>query len=212
MEGAPSLRLYDRRSYLTEVYRNALAREVRALGYEIENRRDVGGRDKGFEIAGVSQEILETCSRRSGRRDAAVADFTQTRGRAPTNNEIAVLIRETRPDKLQEISTEQVRHLQKERVAPDERIRLRMLHEEAIKQSSPLRLEHQAAEGSLAHAQEHILERLSVAKEHEILTEALRHGRGQVELSALQGHISAERTSGSLIGAGDEIAPRLIGR
>src|SRR5216683_2914027 len=30
--------LYERRSYLTEVYRNALAREVRALGYEVENR------------------------------------------------------------------------------------------------------------------------------------------------------------------------------
>src|SRR6266567_6588306 len=32
---------YERRRYLTEVYRNALAREVRALGYEIENRHDV---------------------------------------------------------------------------------------------------------------------------------------------------------------------------
>ncbi len=29
---------YERRSYLTEVYRNTLAHEVRALGYEIENR------------------------------------------------------------------------------------------------------------------------------------------------------------------------------
>jgi len=57
--------LYERRSYLTEVYRNALSREVRTLGYEIENRRDVAGKDKGFEIAGVSQEILDNYSRRS---------------------------------------------------------------------------------------------------------------------------------------------------
>ena len=34
--------IYDRRAYLTEVYRNALAREVRDLGYEIETRRDAG--------------------------------------------------------------------------------------------------------------------------------------------------------------------------
>lgn len=47
--------LYERRSYLTEVYRNTLAREVRALGYEVENRHDVRGRDKGFEIAGFSR-------------------------------------------------------------------------------------------------------------------------------------------------------------
>ena len=46
--------LYERRAYLTEVYRNALAREVRGLGYEIEPRRDSKGKDHGFEIRGVS--------------------------------------------------------------------------------------------------------------------------------------------------------------
>ncbi len=38
-------------AYLTEVYRNSLARQVRLLGYEIENRRDGRGSDCGFEIA-----------------------------------------------------------------------------------------------------------------------------------------------------------------
>ena len=68
--------LYERRSYLTEVYRNALAREVRALGYEIENRHDVRGRDKGFEIAGFSQDLLDKYSQRSAQRDAAIQEFT----------------------------------------------------------------------------------------------------------------------------------------
>ena len=63
--------LYERRSYLTEVYRNALAREVRALGYEVENRHDVRGRDKGFEIAGFSQDLVDKYSQRSAKRDAA---------------------------------------------------------------------------------------------------------------------------------------------
>jgi len=63
--------LYERRSYLTEVYRNALAREVRALGYEVESRHDVRGRDKGFEIAGFSQDLLDKYSQRSAQRDAA---------------------------------------------------------------------------------------------------------------------------------------------
>src|SRR5580704_5980848 len=35
--------IYERRAYLSEVYRNALAREVRALGYEVENQRDAKG-------------------------------------------------------------------------------------------------------------------------------------------------------------------------
>jgi conjugative relaxase-like TrwC/TraI family protein len=36
--------IYERRAYLTEIYRNALAREVQRLGYTIEDRRDAKGR------------------------------------------------------------------------------------------------------------------------------------------------------------------------
>jgi conjugative relaxase-like TrwC/TraI family protein len=57
--------LYERRACLTEVYRNALAREARGLGYEIESHRDSKGRDHGFEIRGVSNELLEKYSVRS---------------------------------------------------------------------------------------------------------------------------------------------------
>jgi conjugative relaxase-like TrwC/TraI family protein len=198
--------LYERRSYLTEVYRNALAREVRALGYEIENRHDVRGRDKGFEIAGFSQDLLDKYSQRSAQRDAAIQEFTQSRGRAPTDNEVAVLVRETRADKLQEISTERVRNLQQDRLTPDQRQMLRDALNEAQTLSHSPQVNRGMHGASLAYSQEHIFERLSVAREHEVLTEALRHGRGNVELSDLQGSLSLERAKGTLISAGDEIA------
>lgn len=104
--------LYARRVYLTEVYRNVLANEVRALGYEIEPRRDSRGRDLGFEIRGVSQDLLDRYSQRSAQRDAAISQFTKQNGRRPTDNEVAVLVQETRADKLAEIATEQVRQQQ----------------------------------------------------------------------------------------------------
>jgi conjugative relaxase-like TrwC/TraI family protein len=198
--------LYERRSYLTEVYRNALAREVRALGYEVENRHDVRGRDKGFEIAGLSQDLLDKYSQRSAQRDAAIQEFTRERGRVPTDNEVAVLVRETRADKLQEISTEQVRNLQQERMTPDEKQMLREgLNEAQTKPRSP-KLNRGMHEASLAYSQEHVFERLSVAREHEVLTEALRHGRGNVELSDLKGSLFLERSKGVLISSRDEIA------
>jgi conjugative relaxase-like TrwC/TraI family protein len=198
--------LYERRSYLTEVYRNALAREVRALGYEVENRHDVRGRDKGFEIAGFSQDLLDKYSQRSAQRDSAIQEFTNSRGRAPTDNEVAVLVRETRADKLQEISTERVRNLQQERMTPDEKQMLREILNEAQTQSHSPQINRGVHEASLSYSQEHIFERLSVAREHEVLTEALRHGRGYVELSDLQASLSLERAKGTLISAGDEIA------
>src|SRR6266567_2944151 len=198
--------LYERRSYLTEVYRNALAHEVRILGYEIENRRDNRGRDKGFDLVGCSQDLLDKYSQRSAQRDAAIQKFTRERGRAPTDNEVAVLVRETRADKLQEISTERVRNLQQERLSTDERQTLREVLNEAQTKSYSPQINRGMHEASLAYSQEHIFERLSVAREHEVLTEALRHGRGNVELSDLQGALSLEHVKGTLITSGDEIA------
>src|SRR5580700_5680626 len=100
--------IYERRAYLTEVYRNSLAREVRALGYEIEDRRDTKGRDYGFEIRGVSDELLAKFSQRSHQRDRAIEAFVAERGRRPTDNEVAVLVRESRADKLTAISTREL--------------------------------------------------------------------------------------------------------
>src|SRR6202167_1599050 len=198
--------LYERRSYLIEVYRNALAREVRVLGYEIENRHDVRGRDKGFEIAGFSHDLLDKYSQRSAQRDAAIQEFTRERGRVPTDNEVAVLVRETRADKLQEISTERVRNLQQERMTPDERQALRDgLNEARTKSHSP-QINRGAHGASLAYSQEHIFERLSVAREHEVLTEALRHGRGKVHHSELKGTLALEESSGLMLRDGQGIA------
>src|ERR1700721_1361377 len=79
--------IYERRAYLSEVYRNALAREVQALGYEIESQRDSKGHDAGFEIRGVPKELLAKFSQRSVQRDQAIEEFVATHGRSPTDNE-----------------------------------------------------------------------------------------------------------------------------
>ena len=91
-----------------------------ALGYEIENQRDAKGRDAGFEIRGVPQELLAKFSQRSHQRDGAIAAFVEQRGRRPTDNEVAVLVRESRADKLTEISTRELRQKQRARLTPDE--------------------------------------------------------------------------------------------
>jgi conjugative relaxase-like TrwC/TraI family protein len=194
--------IYERRAYLTEVYRNSLAGRVRSLGYEIENRRDARGRDAGFEIRGVSEELLTKYSQRSRQRDEAIEEFTETKGRPPTDNEVAVLVRETRPDKLIEISTDEVRSRQRSRLRKEEASALAELRAEAAVRPTS----HQAAEPSLRYAEDHVFERLSVARDHEILTEALRHGRGQINHSELKGTLILEESSGSILRDRNEIA------
>ena len=198
--------LYERRAYLTEVYRNALAREVYNLGYEIEMRRDSRGRDHGFEIRGVSDQLLEKYSVRSAQRDAAIERFTLENGRKPTNNEVAVLVRESRADKLAEISTERLRTQQQARLLPGERHALKHLHEESVDRAGLIPHELLQAAESLQYAKEHLFERSSVVREHELMTEALRHGRGKIDRRQLRGAMELEQSQGSLIRAGNNLA------
>ena len=194
--------IYERRAYLTEVYRNSLARQVSSLGYDLENRRDAKGRDAGFEIRGVSQELLARYSQRSRQRDEAIEEFTETKGRSPTDNEVAVLVRESRPDKLIEISSDEVRSRQRSRLRKEEADVLAELREAAAFRPRP----REAAEPSLQHAEDHVFERVSVARDYEILTEALRHGRGQIDHSELKGTLALEESSGAILRDGNEIA------
>lgn len=199
--------IYSRREYLTEIYRNVLAREVRNLGYEIENRRDQRGRDRGFEIRGVSQELIETFSQRSHQRDQAIAEFTRENGRRPTDNEVAVLVRETRPDKLQEISTTEVRERQQARLSPEQTRSLVEGKAQALEVAHDgKQVDLKPAAESFEYARDHIFERVSVAHDYDLMTGALRHGRGQIDHGDLRGTMQIEEASGRLLRSGPEVA------
>jgi conjugative relaxase-like TrwC/TraI family protein len=200
--------VYEQRAYLTEVYRNALACEVRTLGYEIEDRRSSKGRNLGFEIKGVSDELQEKYSQRSEQRDRAIAEFVESKGRQPSDNEIAVLVRESRADKLVEISTAEVHSRQTARLTPEESLTLEQIRETVLERSQKQRLEPESAVPSLDYARQHVFERVSVALDHELLTEALRHGRGRIDLSELKGEFALAESNGDILRAGKEVATR----
>jgi conjugative relaxase-like TrwC/TraI family protein len=194
--------IYERCSYLTEVYRNALAREVRKLGYGIESRQNTRGRDKGFEIRGVPEDLLAKYSQRSRQRDKAIRQFVAGTGRQPTDNEVAILVRDSRPDKLVEISTKEVRKRRLSRLTPEEFQALEGVQHK--RDSIPITLDRCVA--SLEYAKDHIFERVSVAKDYEILAEALRHGRGHIRCEELKSLLRLEESAGLILRKGDEIA------
>src|SRR5208282_33616 len=59
---------------------------------------------------------------------------------------------------------------------------------------------------SLEHAKDHIFERVSVALDHMLLTEALRHGRGRIRLNHLKGELGVQESAGNLLRSGREVA------
>jgi conjugative relaxase-like TrwC/TraI family protein len=198
--------VYERRAYITEVYRNELARQVRGFGYEIESQRNAKGVDNGFEIRGIPKDVLERYSQRSEQRDESIRQFAAEHGRQPTDNEVAVLVRESRPDKLHEISSAEVHRLQVDRISPQQLTNLIDLRETSIEHGQPLVPERATAVQSLHHAEEHLFERKTVSKDHELMTEALRHGRGKLDLGDLRGSYEYEVSQGKLLQVGGNVA------
>lgn len=120
--------LYNQVEYFTEFYRNSLAREVKAYGYQIEPRMKAG-KDNGFNIEGVPEQLIQKFSKRSEQRDAAIAEFKELNHREPSNTEIAKLVRDTRSYKLTEISTSEVKARQLAQITPFEMEEIKKLME-----------------------------------------------------------------------------------
>jgi len=119
-----------------------------------------------------------------------------------------VLVRESRADKLAEISTERLRKQQQVRLLPEEGQALNHLREESFDHAGEIPHEPLQATESLQHAKEHLFERSSVVRDHELMTEALRHGRGKIDRRQLRGALALEESQGSLIRAGNNLATR----
>lgn len=171
-----SSNIFERTRYLTEVYRNVLAREVQQLGYAIKRR------EHGFELAEISSNILERFSKRAQERDAAIATREAELGRELTHDEIAILVRETRAKKQYELTSEEVRQRQLAQVSEEELRQLHALRDHA----KPVTLSRGSLSGAIARAAEHVFERNTVVADHELTAEILRQSYGQHALAAIK--------------------------
>ena len=177
-----------------KVYQNELAKSCRRLGYEIRDALDSESRITGFEIEGVSEEILKRFSKRREQIEKEIDRFKKEKGREPTTAEIHIITTATRDRKLKEISTPQVIRAQRAQLSVDEVERL-----EAIKSSAMLRarsgMEIKAwgvEKSAIRHSITHTFERECVAKGHELLAEALNQKLGHIDLAQLRKSFAAE--------------------
>ena len=199
--------IYKSRAYLSEVYRNSLARQCVDLGYEILNRPQERGRDMGFEIAGVPKELIDRFSQGSKAREEAVKEFTKERGRVPTDNETTVLVTDERPEKLAELSTADVRRRQRERLTPEGQETLNQVWAKAQENTErPAPEFWSESSRSVQFAIDHTFARVSVSKDIAVLTEALRHGRGRVSLEYVKTALDVQQASGNVFRVGRELA------
>lgn len=180
--------MYDAIRYGTAVYRNELAKRVQQIGYRIQPSKH------GFQIEGVSDEVVKRFSKRSQQRDAVVQELEQKLGRTLSNNATSHAVHQSRAEKVKGISTAEVRDRQVAQLQPDELLALQNLSASV----SPSRQQHSALleKQTLDYAVAHSFERKSVVPEHELLNVALSHRLGEVDLPALK---MAVQHSGDLV-------------
>lgn len=176
--------MYDAIRYGTAVYRNELAKRIQQIGYRICPAKH------GFEIEGVSDDVLRRFSKRSQEVRKVVLEMEQKLGRKLSNNAVALAVHQSRAEKLKGISTAEVRERQLVQLQPDE---LRALEKfsasvQPIAQVRQLQSEHEA----LSHAIAHVFDRKSVVPEHELLDAALSHRLSEVNLPKLRAAVKAE--------------------
>lgn len=176
--------------YAGKVYQNELAKTCLSLGYEIRDTRDGKGNIIGFELSGVSKEIIERFSKRRSEIEREITAFQKEHGREPTSREVGIMTRETRADKMKEISNAEVLANQRAQLSPSELASLQNLKARAV---SPVGLEMNREREGLRIATSHIFERRSVAYGHEVLAEALNQHLGHIDLGKLTGQLAAQR-------------------
>ena len=121
-------------------------------------------------------------------RDRAIAAREAELGRELSRDEIAILVRENRPKKQYELTSDEVRQHQEAQVSPDE-----LRHLRSLRQSHPnTAREFEPLEAIVARTAEHVFERETVVPLHEFTAEVLRESYGQHSLAAIKAAVGRE--------------------
>jgi hypothetical protein len=170
--------MYDAIRYGTAVYRNELAKRIHLIGYRTRPAKH------GFEIEGVSDEVLKRFSKRSQEVAKAVREIEQRLGHKLSNNAVALAVHQSRAKKIKGISTTEVREQQLAQLQPNELEALQKLSTsvQPVRHVRRFEPENQA----LNYAVAHVFERKSVVPEHELLGVALAQRPGEMDLPMLK--------------------------
>lgn len=168
-------RIFEALNYFTEAYRSELAAGLKEFGYRLRRTRN------GFEIEGVSADIIRRFSKRRSQMEAEEARLNLShplrfRG-------LANLAQKTRAATADGLTTEDLIRHQREQLCGDELTALsRVIREARGVRTEPVQL---SATQALDHARDHLFERASTVKEYDLLREALIFGRGDVRVHQL---------------------------
>ena len=160
--------------FIEGLYYHELARALRRFGYEIDNK------PRGdFDIKGVAPTLIEKFSKRHQEIDRKTRELLEREPEKADGNIAAIrehIAHKERARKIRNISLPELRATWDAQLTPAEKTSLRHL---TTGQPAPVLSSETLARQALSWAEEHVLERRSVVREHELWRHALEHVRGQ---------------------------------
>jgi conjugative relaxase-like TrwC/TraI family protein len=169
--------------YVENVYYHELARELGKCGYEIENQ------PRGdFIVRGVPQELREKFSKRHLEIDQKTRELLEREPQKAAGNLAEMrehIAHNERSRKIRDIGAEKLKELWEGQLSAGEGRAVRNIVASA-RGSRPI-LKHVGADESLTWAEDHLFDRKSVVREHELWRHALEHARGcELDVTALR--------------------------
>ncbi|HWA08323.1 MAG TPA: MobF family relaxase [Opitutaceae bacterium] len=161
--------MYRAQKFAQNHYFHELARGLRGLGYEIENR------GAGFAIKGVPESVVACFSKRHRQIDAETQNrITRDGFRGNVKDLREQVAREVRKRKMKDSTAGRLRPEWAKQLTKEEAKALAEL-----RSVRPRPAESADVLALVAWADEHLFERRSVVSEHELWSEALARGRGE---------------------------------
>ncbi len=177
--------MYRAIRYAGKSYQNALARECMELGYQLETKRSDKGIITGFEIRGVSGEILKRHSRRREQIDKAIEKFVSVKGRQPTPDEIKTMTLLSRSRKMLEKSDREVREFKFSLLKKAEKEQLWALAERAERGRKFNAADRESPAQQIRKVAEQMFERSGVLRRDALLAEVQNQNLGFSTLDEL---------------------------
>lgn len=177
--------------YAGKVYHNCLAKKCRELGYETVDHRDEKERIVWFDLAGVSEEIMELFSKRRKEIEEEEQKFIEEHGRKPTLAENNFLSMTTREHKMKSSTGDKVRKFQINQLSPEQRRELGDVVQDAALRGNVVQpSDRERHVRMIRDVLPQLYERESVLKLDKVLGEALNQNLGHVNLQKLKQAVS----------------------
>jgi conjugative relaxase-like TrwC/TraI family protein len=184
--------IYDASALITEVYRSALASKLHTLGYATQKT------EKGFEVAGISREIVELFSKRT-RQIHAIAKQVGD----PANAKLrAGVARNSRKPKDESVSMDYFQTSWRNQLKPEDIEQLETLKASAVR---PLVRDVASPAEAVKWAKDHLFERKSVVKKDELVVEALKCARGDNSVTQIETEVQNQIAKLELLEKGNKV-------